>query len=186
MPQQRVTSLFDFGSCRKIRLRSILALTKELTWKAPCAIGRKRFRSESSNYETVFDYDNKSKQAAELEAKMAQPGFWDSPERAQGMIGQLKSLRAVIKPLADSIHTAQQVLEMLELTAGDESFAEEVAAEISKLETSVQELELKALLNGEHDSAGAIVSIYARDGGTDANDWAEMLLAHVLAMGLEE
>ncbi len=107
---------------------------------------------------------------------MAQPGFWDSPERAQGMIGQLKTLRAVIKPLAESIHTAEQLQEMLELAAGDDAFTEEVTAEITKLETSVQELELRALLSGEHDALGALVSIYARDGGTDANDWAEMLL----------
>jgi peptide chain release factor 2 len=51
-----------------------------------------------------------------------------------------------------------------------------VASEIGRLETKSDELELKALLNGPHDSAGAILTINARDGGTDANDWAEMLL----------
>jgi peptide chain release factor 2 len=65
---------------------------------------------------------------------------------------------------------------MLELSEGDEEFASEVRREIEKLERTLDELELKALLSGPHDSAGAIVSINARDGGTDANDWAEMLL----------
>jgi peptide chain release factor 2 len=107
---------------------------------------------------------------------MAEPGFWGNPERAQTMIGELKSIRALIKPLADSIQTTQHVLEMVELADGDLSLEEEVAEEIAKLEETVADLELRALLNGEHDAAGALVSIYARDGGTDANDWAEMLL----------
>ena len=65
---------------------------------------------------------------------------------------------------------------MLELAAGDEGFAAEVGAEIERLEKLLDDLELKALLNGPHDAYGAIISINARDGGTDANDWAEMLL----------
>lgn len=149
---------------------------KEPTWKALCEIELKPFKKEFCNYETVFDYDNKSKQAAELEAKMAEPTFWNNSERAQGMIGQLKSIRSVIKPLSDSIYTAEQIPEMLELTAGDESLVDEVTREITKLETTIEQLELQALLSGEHDSMGALMSIYARDGGTDANDWAEMLL----------
>ena len=58
----------------------------------------------------------------------------------------------------------------------DESFAAEVPSEISRIEALIEELKLKALLSGRHDGSGAIISIYARDGGTDANDWAEMLL----------
>jgi peptide chain release factor 2 len=58
----------------------------------------------------------------------------------------------------------------------DPSFAAEVPTEIERLERVVEDLKLKALLSGRHDAAGAIVSIHARDGGTDANDWAEMLL----------
>jgi peptide chain release factor 2 len=54
--------------------------------------------------------------------------------------------------------------------------AEEVAAEVGKVERRVEELELKALLNGPFDNSGAILTIHARDGGTDASDWAEMLL----------
>ena len=65
---------------------------------------------------------------------------------------------------------------MLELSEGDEAFSREVQREIERLEQAVVALELKALLNGPHDAFGAIVTINARDGGTDANDWAEMLL----------
>ena len=107
---------------------------------------------------------------------MAQPGFWDNSERAQQTIGELKTLRALIKPLAEAIQTVEHFGEMMEMAAEDDEFAKEISAEVGKLEQTIDELSLKALLNGPHDSAGAIVSLHARDGGTDANDWAEMLL----------
>ena len=65
---------------------------------------------------------------------------------------------------------------MLEMAAEDASFAEEVPGEVTRLEGLLESLELKALLGGPRDGCGAIISINARDGGTDANDWAEMLL----------
>ena len=58
----------------------------------------------------------------------------------------------------------------------DDSVIEEVRAEVKKLETRLEKLELKSLLDGPNDGCGAIMTIHARDGGTDANDWAEMLL----------
>jgi peptide chain release factor 2 len=63
----------------------------------------------------------------------------------------------------------------------DESARDEVVAEIDRLDQVVEELELKALLNGPHDSAGAMLSVHARDGGVDANDWAAMLLEMYIA-----
>jgi peptide chain release factor 2 len=107
---------------------------------------------------------------------MAAPGFWDNPERAQETIGELKSLRAIVEPLEELLRVGDDLAGMLELAAEDESFAEELAREVELLDTKLADLELKSLLNGPHDGAGAIVSINARDGGTDANDWAEMLL----------
>ena len=107
---------------------------------------------------------------------MSEPTFWDKPERAQQLIGELKSLRTLLKPLIEVGQAAEQLNGLLEFAAEDDSVAAEVAVEIEKLEASLADLQLKSLLNGPHDAAGAIMSIYARDGGTDANDWAEMLL----------
>jgi len=91
-------------------------------------------------------------------------------------VQQLKGLRAILKPLAEVVRAGDDLPGMLELSEGDEEFAAEVRSEIEKLERALDELELKSLLSGPHDAAGAIVSINARDGGTDANDWAEMML----------
>lgn len=107
---------------------------------------------------------------------MGAPGFWDNQDRAQGVVAELKSLKAVVTPLAETLEAAEDLQAMLEMAAEDESIIDELRAELRALEKQLEDLELKSLLSGPHDGAGAIVSIYARDGGTDANDWAEMLL----------
>lgn len=107
---------------------------------------------------------------------MAAPDFWSNQEKAREVVGQLKALHAIVKPVAEATTAAADLPAMLELAEEDDSFATEVQAAITRLEAVLSELELKALLSGPHDSAGAVVSIYARDGGTDAHDWAEMLL----------
>ncbi len=107
---------------------------------------------------------------------MAAPDFWDSHERAQKVVSELKSLHAVIDPLNEAWRSSQDLQGLLEMAEEDEDFAAEVQQEVERLERLLSELELKALLNGPHDAAGALLTINARDGGTDANDWAEMLL----------
>jgi len=146
------------------------------SWKPNGITAPKPFSSESLNCGTVFDYDGKTKQAAAIEARMAAADFWNNQEKARETVAQLKALRGVLKPLEDVVKTGSDLPGMLELAEGDEAFSREVRGEIERLEQAVVALELKALLNGPHDAFGAIVNINARDGGTDANDWAEMLL----------
>ena len=107
---------------------------------------------------------------------MAALGFWDNQEKAQQAVGQLKALKSLITPLHDALSSAEDLTALIEMAEEDDSFGDEVSAEVKRLGTVVAGLELKALLSGPHDAAGAILSINARDGGTDANDWAEMML----------
>jgi peptide chain release factor 2 len=107
---------------------------------------------------------------------MSQPGFWDQPEKARAAVSELKALTAVVRPLDQLIKAAGELDAMLELAREDESFAPEVEAELERLENVRTRLELKSLLSGPHDRNNAILTINAREGGTDANDWAEMLL----------
>ncbi len=136
----------------------------------------KAFSSVWSICGIVFDYATKKKRIAEIEREMGTPGFWDNHERAQAVVAELKSLKAVIEPLESSMQAADDLDTLFELADEDESMAEEVAQEVRRLGDDVEQLELRALLSGAHDNAGAILTINARDGGTDANDWAEMLL----------
>jgi len=107
---------------------------------------------------------------------MAAPNFWDHQEEAQQAVGRLKSLKAVVDPLDRLLQSADDLDALLEMADEDESLIDELRGELKQLDSQLAELELRALLNGPHDDAGALVTINARDGGTDANDWAEMLL----------
>jgi peptide chain release factor 2 len=107
---------------------------------------------------------------------MLQANFWANQERAQSFVEERKSLNSVLLPLDAILKSSDDLAAMIEMAAEDESFAAEVPGEVARLEGELEKLKLKALLNGTHDAAGAILSINARDGGTDANDWAEMLL----------
>ena len=107
---------------------------------------------------------------------MAAPSFWDNQEKAQATVLERKTVTGIVDPLNDVKGGIEDLSAMLEMAEEDESFAAEVPDEVGRLEKLVASLELKALLGGSHDTCGAIMSINARDGGTDANDWAEMVL----------
>lgn len=113
---------------------------------------------------------------AAIEAQMAAGDFWSNQERAQASVAQLKVLRSVINPLKTALSGANDLAGLLEILAEDDSVRDEVVQEILRLEQTVDELELQALLNGPHDADGALLSVHARDGGVDANDWADILL----------
>ncbi len=107
--------------------------------------------------------------------------FWDNQERAQQVVAELKGLTAIVKPLADLVGAADDLAAMVEMAQEDDGFAAEVPGELTRLEGTLEEMETKALLSGPLDANPAIVTINARDGGTDANDWAEMVLRMYLA-----
>ncbi len=107
---------------------------------------------------------------------MSAPGFWDDPQRAQEHIAQLKYLQSVVKPMEELSTGLSGLEELAQLAQEDPSVESELQAELEKLQQRLEELETQALLSGPHDANNAILTIHARDGGTDANDWAEMLL----------
>jgi len=107
---------------------------------------------------------------------MAAPDFWADQERAQAIVAELKGLKSILKPITETLRACEDLAAMIEMAQEDQEFAAEVPGEIERLEKALEDLELKALLNGPLDANGALLTINARDGGTDANDWAEMLL----------
>ena len=112
---------------------------------------------------------------------MASPDFWNNQERAQQVVARLKGIKAIAKPLEEAIKACDDLAAMIEMAEEDEGFAAEVPGELDRLEKATKELALKALLDGPLDANHAILTINARDGGTDANDWAEMLLRMYLS-----
>ncbi len=107
---------------------------------------------------------------------MSATNFWDDQEKAQATIGRLRSLKTLLKPF-DEVLTDFGDLELLfEMGEDDAEMCAEIPVKLEQIESRLEELETKSLLNGPYDANGAILTINARDGGTDANDWAEMLL----------
>ena len=123
-----------------------------------------------------LDYDEKIKLIAETENEMTAPGFWDDAEKSQATVARLKGYKAVVKPIDDITAALDELDVLVELGSEDESLAAEIPPKLADAEKQMERLETSALLNGPFDVGNAIVSINARDGGTDANDWAEMLL----------
>jgi peptide chain release factor 2 len=107
---------------------------------------------------------------------MATAGFWNNQERAQAVVGQRKALNAIVKPMEELLRTDQELDALVEMGREDDTFVPELRSELDRAEPALADLELKSLLSGPHDANAAIMTINARDGGTDANDWAEMLL----------
>ena len=102
--------------------------------------------------------------------------FWNDQESAQKVVAQLKSLKSVLKPLDELQSESDDLALLLEMGTEDEEMAAEIPGKLKEAEKQLELLETQALLSGPFDSSDAILSINARDGGTDANDWAEMLL----------
>ncbi|MCA9171870.1 MAG: peptide chain release factor 2 [Planctomycetales bacterium] len=123
-----------------------------------------------------LDYDSNREKIQAIEQTMSESGFWDDTEGAQKKVTELKSLKAVVKPLSDAIDASEDLEALLEMAEEDPSLGPEVLSELDRMEQLIEQLQLSTLLNGPHDHVGAIMTIHARDGGTDANDWAEMLL----------
>ena len=123
-----------------------------------------------------LNHRGKAEQIKKIEAKMGQPNFWDDNESAQKTVGELKALKAIVGPMNELSSSVEDLSVLMEMADEDESVAAEVGQELARLENILDDLELKALLDGPNDSAGAILTINARDGGTDANDWADIML----------
>ena len=106
---------------------------------------------------------------------MAEPGFWDRPESAQKTVAALKQARRTVEDWNRPDAELRHLEELLELGETEASLLAEVDAEVGKLAKTIAELETRSLLSGEYDRLGALVSIHPGAGGTESQDWAEML-----------
>ena len=107
---------------------------------------------------------------------MGQSGFWDSQEKAQQVIGQLKPLNGLLKPYEDLAHDAGDLETLAELSEEDASLDAELESTLADFERRLGDFELRAMLDGPQDASNAYLRIQAGTGGTEACDWAQMLL----------
>ncbi|NQV26890.1 MAG: PCRF domain-containing protein, partial [Rhodopirellula sp.] len=131
-----------------------------------------------AHLKTSLDLAGKQKRLAEINANMAAAGFWDDSEKAQKTTSELSGLNASIKPLAALVRGAEELeilIEFAEEDDSDENLAE-IERQIDGIQVDLEQVELKAMMGEPEDICGAYVQIQAGEGGTDAADWAEMLL----------
>ncbi|CAN5153618.1 peptide chain release factor 2 [soil metagenome] len=107
---------------------------------------------------------------------MGEGGFWDNPEKAQETIQKIKPLNGILKPFEEMQAGVGDLQALSELTAEDDSLEPEFEQELVKVEKSLGDFEMQSMLAGPQDASNAYLRIQAGTGGTEACDWAQMLL----------
>jgi peptide chain release factor 2 len=121
----------------------------------------------------TFDPDALAERAAELEAELGEPGFWDDQQRAAGISTEHAR---VTKRLERYERLRREYDDAKELLAMDGDMAAEISSSLEPLQGELERLQEDALFTGEYDAGDAVVTVHAGTGGTDAQDWAEILL----------
>nr|WP_317135098.1 peptide chain release factor 2 [Leptolyngbya sp. BL0902] len=126
----------------------------------------------------MFDIPALEAKIQDLEQVAAQPDFWDDQTKAQETLQELSDCKANVAQLTQwqaSLEDAAAILDLLQVES-DEALLQEACDNVSQLSHELDQWELQQLLAGPYDKKGAVLTINAGAGGTDAQDWAEMLL----------
>ena len=135
---------------------------------------RKNFRT----YGGIFDVPGKQERVQELEAEIAQPNFWDQGDEAQERLKEHTRLKNVVEDCVSTRQQLEDIQVLIELgeEGEDTDTLTEVNALLPALKKLIDRMEFARMLSGEHDANNATLSINAGAGGTEAQDWADMVL----------
>jgi peptide chain release factor 2 len=126
----------------------------------------------------VFDIPEKELRIRELEKESLREGIWSDPEKASGILREKSQLTDVVEKWKNQKSSIEDLRILAEIVSEeqDDQTREEIRAELERLNAAIRDDELKMMLGSEQDPMNAIMSIHAGAGGTEAQDWAEMLL----------
>ena len=132
---------------------------------------------ELEKLKQALDIDSAAQEAARLEDETTQDGFWNDLERSQKIQTRLKQLQNKVNRFRRLTSTWEDLTALCEMgqEAEDAETLEEIKTEFAALEESVEEARMTTLLSGEYDSNNAILQLHAGAGGTEAQDWCQML-----------
>ena len=136
-------------------------------------------------YEVIFKLQHKELQIIELKNKTELPGFWNDQKTAQQTLQEIKSLETWVilwTGLDTKINDIKDFIELAEVEQ-DITLEDEINTEFSKLDELIGELEFKSMLSGKDDTKNCILTIHSGAGGTEAQDWAEMIMRMYLRWG---
>ncbi len=133
----------------------------------------------------IFEYVEKKERLAEVELELAEPDVWNDPERAQTLGRERSSLEDVVETIESLDSGVSDCRELIELAVeeNDEDSVNDVTAEIENLDKLLAKLEFRRMFSGDMDPNNAFLDIQSGSGGTEAQDWAEMVLRMYLRWG---
>ncbi len=135
------------------------------------------YRDDIKELHEVLDIEGANDTIKKLQSEMEVQGFWDDLEHSQKVLQQSKSLQHKVERFNSLSNQLEDIITMIELSIedNDDSIVSEVVSEVSDFKTKLQDIRLSTLLSGEYDSKNAIITFHSGAGGTEAQDWAEML-----------
>lgn len=133
----------------------------------------------------TFDYDQKKENLEEVLLELENPDIWSDPEKAQQLGKEKAKLETVVNGLNKSSNAVRDAAELLEIAAleDDSSTVDEIINDLSQIESTIAGLEFSRMFSGEMDEANAFMDIQSGSGGTEAQDWANMMLRMYLRWG---
>ncbi|HMU42346.1 MAG TPA: peptide chain release factor 2 [Ignavibacteriaceae bacterium] len=142
-------------------------------------------KNESKNYGAIFDVENKIAKIRDLQNKSTESLFWNDQIEAQKILAETKSLQDWVELWQKIYSKAQSLDELIQLAQleDDDSLITEVQSELNNLNLAIEKAELKNMLSGKDDSSNCIITIHSGAGGTEAQDWADMLMRMYLRWG---
>lgn len=139
----------------------------------------------SKRFGGIFDYEGKSERLDEVNRELEQPSVWDDPENAANLTRERASLSSVVNTLDELKNGLSDTRELIELAEmeDDETTVNALIADLDGFAAKVEDLEFRRMFAGELDPNNAFLDIQAGSGGTEAQDWASMLLRMYLRWG---
>ncbi|NTW11593.1 MAG: PCRF domain-containing protein, partial [Chlorobiaceae bacterium] len=130
-----------------------------------------------NSYGGIFDVDERKDKIYDLEKISTDPAFWNDQKGANKVLKELSEHKSWTEGYEKLHSRAKAYRDELEIAEelGDESFGEELTATIASIEQDISAIEFRNMLSGKDDAGNALITIHAGAGGTEAQDWAEML-----------
>ena len=124
-----------------------------------------------------FDIPNLEQELEELEKQTTQDGFWNDQSKSNKVLSQIKSIKGKTIKYKELFNEANNILELIELVQidYDEDLANDIVSNVQLFGVNLEKFELQTLLSGKYDSNNAILTLHPGAGGTESQDWAEML-----------
>ena len=133
----------------------------------------------------IFDYEERKERLAEVELELGEPDVWNDPDRAQALGKERSALEAVVNTIDTMDQGVADCRDLIDMAVeeNDEDSISDIESEIAHLQAGLATLEFRRMFSGEMDENNAFLVIQSGSGGTEAQDWAEMVLRMYLRWG---